>query len=83
MGWAVGWGGGVLLADSFHRFSGEHPGGLHKISIVLPTISARGNWMEKLVFCAIGWRSLCFALYLFVYYLFIHCLFVCLLFNYF
>ena len=45
-------GGGVLLADSFHRFSSEKTGGLHEISVVR-RISARGNWMEKPVFCAV------------------------------
>ena len=69
-------GAGVLLLDSFHTFSDEHPGGLHDILVGLPRISARGNWMKKLVFCAVF-------IYLSVYYLFIYCLFVCLLFNYF
>ena len=40
-------GGGFLLADSFRRFSGEKPGGVHG---------------------KIGWRSLHFALSLFIYY---------------
>ena len=42
----------------------------------LRRISARWNWVEKLVFCAAF-------IYFFVYYLFIYCLFVCSLFNYF
>ena len=59
--------------DSFHTFSDEQPGGLHKILVGLPRISTRRNWMEKLVFCAVF-------IYLSVYYLFIYCLFfVCFL----
>ena len=57
-------GGGFLLADSFHRFSGEKPGGLHKISVC-----GRSPYGE------IEWRSLCFTLFLF-FYLFIICLFI-------
>ena len=42
----------------------------------LRRISARWNWVEKFVFCAVF-------NYLFVYYAFIYCWFICLLFNYF
>ena len=55
---------GFLLTDSFHRFSGEKPGELHKILI------CGGSPQGK-----IGWRSLCFALCLCVY-LFIICFFI-------
>ena len=57
--------GRVLLADSFHRFSGEHHEELHEISVGLPSISAGGNWMEKLLFCAVS-----------IYLLFVYLLFV-------
>ena len=61
--------------DSFYRFLGEKPGGLHKISVC-----GRSPQRE------IGWRSLCFVLWLFIclfIIFFIYCLFVCLLFIYF
>ena len=55
----------VLLADSFHRISGEHPGGLHEILVFRE--SPHGE---------IGWRSLCFVLCLFICLLFVSLLFV-------
>ena len=59
---------GFLMTDSFHRFSGEKPGELHKILV------CGGSPQGK-----IGWRSLCFALCLCIY-LFIICFFIaCLL----
>ena len=64
--------GGFLLTDSFHRFSGEKPGELHKILV------CGGSPQGK-----IGWKSLCFALclciYLFIICFFIACLYVCFL----
>ena len=64
--------GWFLLTDSFHRFSGEKPGGLHEVLVY------RGSPQGE-----IKWRSLCFALclfiYLFIIYLFIACLYVCFL----
>ena len=64
--------GEFLLADSFHIFSGQKPGGGRAArNLGFRRISARGNWMGKLLFCAV-----------FIY-LFIDCLFVCLLFIYF
>ena len=67
-----GEGGGFLLKDSFRRFSGEKPGGLHEILV------CRGSPHGE-----IELRSLCFALclfiYLFVICLFIACLYVCFL----
>ena len=41
--------GGVLLMDSFHRFSGEKPDGLHQILVCGE--SPHGE---------IGWRRFCF-----------------------
>ena len=63
---------GFLLVDSFHIFLSKTPGGLNKISIFVGSLHGE-----------IGWRSLCFALCLFVYYLFIFWKCVCLLFIYF
>ena len=63
------WGGsGFLLVDSFHRFLGEIPGGLHEILV------CGGSPHGEIVFCVVS-------IYLFIYYLFIYCLFVCLLFD--
>ena len=56
--------------DCFHRFLDEQPGGLQEISVCLSRISAQGNWIEKLVFCAMF-------IYLFIICLFIVCLCVC------
>ena len=62
-------GGGFLLTDSFHRFSSEKSRGLHKVLV------CGGSPHGK-----IGWRSLCFALCLFIYLsimlLFVACLYV-------
>ena len=60
-----GVGRGVLLADSFHRFSSEHPRGCTKSR----------QFCRRSLHGEIGWRSLCFALYLFIC-LFIICLFI-------
>ena len=57
-------GRGVLLTDSFQRFSSEKPGGLHEILVCGG--SPHGE---------IGWRSLYFVLSFFIY-LFLICLFI-------
>ena len=60
-------GGGFLLTDSFHRFSSEKPDGLHEILV------CGGCPHGK-----IGWRSLRFALCLFIYlFIFVYLLLVC------
>ena len=65
-------GGGFLLTDSLHRFSGEKPDELHEILVC-----------RRSAHSEIGWRSLYFALCLFIYLfiicLFIACLYVCFL----
>ena len=53
-------------------FQVNTPGGLHKVLVGLPRIFARGNWMEKLAFCAVF-------IYLFIICLFVVCLCVCFL----
>ena len=59
-------GGGFLLTDSFYRFSGEKPGELLEILV------CRGSPHGE-----IGWKSLCFALYLFICLLFVYLLLIC------
>ena len=63
------------MADSFQGILGEKAGGLHEISVCGETPHGE-----------IGWRSLCFALCLFIYVfiicLFIACLCVCFLFTF-
>ena len=68
--WGGGEWGGVLLANSFHRFLGENSGGMHKISV---SRSSPHGWnrMKKLLFCVV-----------FIYLLFVYLLFVNLLFIY-
>ena len=73
----ISWLGGFLLAESFYRFPGEKPGGLHEVLV------CGGSPHNE-----IGWRSLCFSLVfcVFIYFFiicFFYCLFVCLLFIYF
>ena len=57
------------MTNSLHRFSGEISGGLHEILVCGE--SPHGE---------IGWRSLCFALPLFIF-LFINCLFIACLYD--
>ena len=59
-------GGGFLLVDSFHRFLGEIPGGLHEILV------CGGSPHGEIVFCAVS-------IYSFIICLFIVCLCVCFL----
>ena len=59
-------GGGFLLTNSFHRFLSEKPGGLHEILV------CGGSPPGE-----IGWRSLRFALYLFICLLCVYLLLVC------
>ena len=71
----ISWSGmGLCWRTVFTNFRVRNPVGLQSFS--LRRISARWNWVEKLVFCVLF-------IYLLVCYLFIYCLFVCLLFNYF
>ena len=62
-------GGWFLLTDSFHRFSGEKPSGLHEVQFTedLRKVKLSG---EACVLCCV---------YLFIIYLFIACLYVCFL----
>ena len=69
------WQGVVCVGGQFPEIFGWETR-LATQSLSLRRISARGNWVEKLVFCVEF-------IYLFLFYLFIYCLFVCLLFNYF
>ena len=69
------WGGWVSVEGQFPQIFGWETRWATR-NFSLQRISARWNWVEKLVFCAVF-------IYLFVCYLFIYCLFVCLLFNYF
>ena len=64
--WGVGFRWRIISAD----FRVKNPVGYTNLS--LQSISARGNWVEKLAFCVDF-------IFLFVSYLFIYCLFVCLL----
>ena len=71
----ISWSGmGLCWRTVFTNFRVRNPVGLQSFS--LRRISARWNWVEKLVFCVLF-------IYLLVCNLFIYCLFVCLLFNYF
>ena len=68
----LGW---VSVGGQFPQISGRIAWGTAE-TLRLRRISARGNWVEKLVFCVVF-------IYLFIYYLLIYYLFIYLLFIYF